>query len=604
MELVYLWVEEYKNIYKQGFNFSPRFNCHYDGENLTVKENIDEDGNKQYIENFFGKNINVTAIVGKNGSGKSSISEMILPKVPHKRHNKYIIVAYNCNDDKYYSYDNVEFEILGSKKSHVKSSVEVSSSGVEIGAKENRDYNHNILYLNGLNFDFRTSTKYQYSDANDHIFIPKYINQYRKNLNLFKNKTFFYEFDKVRFILKEFNINDSIEDINQVQVLEKLTSMEKIELEENLGFSLSDDLFCQTLKRALIRFYLRQKDFKDKYQSEHIHKLFLINDCFEINKEDFSFIPKIDDILEALEYLKDKKLLEKVDIQNNLRIYFELNIEDTNLDKLWIFENFFDIPNFLGTKQENLPIFDLELYDSKKNMVYNLLSNGEKHYIRLIIEIISNRSGGDLNKQPKFYFFDEIETSLHPEWQKKIFCDINNIFRILDKNVHLIFLTHSPFLLSDIPKQNIVFLDTYKKEKTEKKYPKLKLPNDIKDGYCINVSKEINLNTFGQNIHTLLSDGFFMEDGLMGKFAKNKIQEIMNYLNNDKKLEDISTPQNQIKKVIESIGEDLLRRKLSDMYYEKFEKDELEREKQQLKEQQDEIIKRLESIEKRQNDTD
>ncbi len=30
MELVYLWVEEYKNIHNQGFNFSPKFNCNYD----------------------------------------------------------------------------------------------------------------------------------------------------------------------------------------------------------------------------------------------------------------------------------------------------------------------------------------------------------------------------------------------------------------------------------------------------------------------------------------------------------------------------------------------------------------------------------------------
>ncbi len=29
MELVYLWVEEYKNIHRQGFNFSPRFKCDY-----------------------------------------------------------------------------------------------------------------------------------------------------------------------------------------------------------------------------------------------------------------------------------------------------------------------------------------------------------------------------------------------------------------------------------------------------------------------------------------------------------------------------------------------------------------------------------------------
>ena len=73
MELVYLWVEDYKNIKRQGFNFSPRFRCEYDEDKneLTIDENDD------YIPDFFGKNINVTAIVGKNGSGKSSLLNLI-----------------------------------------------------------------------------------------------------------------------------------------------------------------------------------------------------------------------------------------------------------------------------------------------------------------------------------------------------------------------------------------------------------------------------------------------------------------------------------------------------------------------------------------------
>ena len=29
MELVYLWIEEYKNIKKQGFNFSSKFDCNF-----------------------------------------------------------------------------------------------------------------------------------------------------------------------------------------------------------------------------------------------------------------------------------------------------------------------------------------------------------------------------------------------------------------------------------------------------------------------------------------------------------------------------------------------------------------------------------------------
>ena len=85
LELVYLWVEDYKNIQKQGFNFSPRFDCKfYDeyekDENGKEKLKVDcrlEIKPKEHIENFFGENINVTAIVGKNGSGKSSLLELI-----------------------------------------------------------------------------------------------------------------------------------------------------------------------------------------------------------------------------------------------------------------------------------------------------------------------------------------------------------------------------------------------------------------------------------------------------------------------------------------------------------------------------------------------
>jgi hypothetical protein len=76
MELVYLLVEEYKNIKKQGFNFSPRFYCEYndDTKELTINENRD------YID-IFPENINITAIVGKNGSGKSNIFECFLESI-------------------------------------------------------------------------------------------------------------------------------------------------------------------------------------------------------------------------------------------------------------------------------------------------------------------------------------------------------------------------------------------------------------------------------------------------------------------------------------------------------------------------------------------
>lgn len=75
MELLYIWIDSYKNIHRQGFNFSPKYRFDFVpttfekdevlGGNLTCTEN------KDFPDNFFDKGIsNVTAIVGEMGVGK------------------------------------------------------------------------------------------------------------------------------------------------------------------------------------------------------------------------------------------------------------------------------------------------------------------------------------------------------------------------------------------------------------------------------------------------------------------------------------------------------------------------------------------------------
>ncbi|WP_410170327.1 AAA family ATPase [Aliarcobacter butzleri] len=191
---------------------------------------------------------------------------------------------------------------------------------------------------------------------------------------------------------------------------------------------------------------------------------------------------------------------------------------------------------------------------------------------------------------------DEVETSLHPNWQAKFFNFLIEILKNSEiannfKTINIIISSHSPFVLSDIPKENVIFLEKYTEDEDEVK-------NEIqKVGNCKNKIHEINIErTFGANIHTLLSDGFFMNDGLMGEFAKSKITEILEFLNDKEKLKTIK--KEQIKPIIESIGEDFLRNKLLNLYRKKLTEDEKEKEKLILRNKIDELQKQFDELNK------
>lgn len=128
-------------------------------------------------------------------------------------------------------------------------------------------------------------------------------------------------------------------------------------------------------------------------------------------------------------------------------------------------------------------------------------------------------------------------------------------------------------------------MERYKEDDDEVKNGNQKIGN------CKNASKHIELKTFGANIHTLLSNGFFMSDGLMGEFAKNKINEAIDNLHGKSQ----SLLQKQIKSIIDTIGEPFLQIKLEQMYKEKFG---LEDEIKELEKRQKEINLKIEQLKK------
>ena len=143
-----------------------------------------------------------------------------------------------------------------------------------------------------------------------------------------------------------------------------------------------------------------------------------------------------------------------------------------------------------------------------------------------------------------FLIIDEGDMSFHPEWQQKwINILVNMIMGVFpEKKFQIIVSTHSPFILSDLPSRNVLLLDGSMRVSVE----------------------DLNL-TFGSNIQDLLTHNFFIKSGLTGTFAKNKINKTIDSLLDN----PTSITLDYSKKVINLIGEPLVRKKVHDLFIEK-----------------------------------
>lgn len=158
----------------------------------------------------------------------------------------------------------------------------------------------------------------------------------------------------------------------------------------------------------------------------------------------------------------------------------------------------------------------LELQRPFLRIMMDGMSSGEMAYLSMFARLhycIKNlkyvrRVGNNVRKDPLhlLLFLDEAETTMHPEWQRQLVSNIIWYIEGFTSNVraHVIFASHSPLLLSDIPSSNVVYLDDP--------------PRDGRDRLR---------NTFGSNIYDLFRLSFGMSRGVLGGLADKKLELLL-----------------------------------------------------------------------------
>lgn len=192
--------------------------------------------------------------------------------------------------------------------------------------------------------------------------------------------------------------------------------------------------------------------------------------------------------------------------------------------------------HFLGEAQfSSLSSGELQYLHSFHSIIYHL------NNLKSVHEDFSERISK--SKKNKFkninIILDEIELYFHPEYQRRF---VNDILLELGKfnfgkidNINILFSTHSPFILSDIPNSNILCMENGAPNYTN-----------------------FDQKTFGANIHDLLSNQFFLNDGFMGEFAKFKINETIQYLSAKISVNKLNRINAMIKK---DVNNDLIKEK-------------------------------------------
>ena len=623
MELLYLYIPQYKSISNQEFNFSNRYrfsrNVSEAGKRLSFELVEKNDSEDSWRLDFFGKGVsNLSAIVGANGTGKSTVLQFINEELSKggnsKRYNFFSVFEHGGElyikkreddisiEEKFAFKDSIDGTnmIQFYPLSDLTFSNEYLFNQVGGGRVNVSD---NALFADDFERENRANRNEIFKTEFLPAISPYVISNMERELEFFL-LDYFNEIEPAHVLSVEF-LDIKTHLINEIKSYEATIS--KWKSNESLRKSFERTL---TNLNYLLELYKGgdQLIYSDQYKITRAFSFMLFMDIqFSLDQalgqlED-PRIEKIHDdmskimaeILYALQETQKGRPLELDDYHGALK-----RIAATNEINLNIAVNANNIYEFLTkhlywavTTKPNDPtsvkLFELYQMDSKKvtgtvNLFFREFPDETKTFLKqlksitFISRFLNYEWKGSLNQT---YHYSTGESQMI-----KLFSRLNYGFNILGNKINdgvLIMLDEAELSMHPEWQRKFVrWLLNFTNSRAGQGKVQFILTthsplmlSDIPSENVIRLGKDSisrDTNSFGANLFELMKDNFFLKNGFIGEFAQEKINSLIDFIESETPEDNEAWTVESARSFVNIIGEPLIREELRKLLLERFRK--------------------------------
>jgi predicted ATPase len=561
--LVYLWVEQYKNIKNTEIYFTLDYELKKDEKNKVLS--LDKTHFGQLCEEDSNplKNLDMfTAFIGENGSGKSNLIELVsfiyttgkFPDgIPDSGTDSFCIIEQQDEEESIFFFVSPNSDQYA-QRYEMSTNVAFSNKLADFN-----EFGKTILYHPLNDLAAGTSSHVVFNS------VKIAANPFKKLLSGVSNSELAKKFAVNKYQLSKLSTFKHISE-NPYSRIVILFSEFKYKILNNESLSKQFGIFSKNT--AQVKLY---NTFIAEIEKEQVSKdQFLLSYMFLTavsavqNNKKYTEVPYLVALMLTCEIFIDKfeaiKSFEK-DIKKYLsRESWHVLQEELKKHSDDMTHNFelFDLEynelngSHLAIKLSHLEInsaldfmcseewFDFEgqqrsFQGAGIPLKIDGLSSGEISVIHFLNELQTEltKSGSSC-----VVILDETENSFHPEWQRCLISILLEMSQQLNVTPQIIISSHSPFILSDILEGKALLL-----------------------GGGGNFKK-----CFAANIHDMLSNSFFLKSTI-GEAAKIQIAEVVNFINNPQeqsKLGDtIDKRISASQLIIDHVGDQLLNSELT-----------------------------------------